>query len=85
MAKYRKKPVEIEAIHYTGQSLAEVDEFVHDANAVYWDDTDERLMVWNHADGQWLVVPDEFWLIKGVHGEVYPCHPDVFAATYEPV
>lgn len=23
------------------------------------------------------------WIIKGVQGEVYPCKPDIFAATYE--
>lgn len=25
------------------------------------------------------------WIIKGVKGEFYPCKPDIFAATYEPV
>lgn len=25
------------------------------------------------------------WIIKGVKGEIYPCKPDIFAATYEPV
>jgi hypothetical protein len=25
------------------------------------------------------------WIIKGVAGEFYPCKPDVFEATYEPV
>jgi len=24
------------------------------------------------------------WIIKGVKGEVYPCKPDIFEATYEP-
>lgn len=24
------------------------------------------------------------WVIKGVHGEFYPCKPDIFDATYEP-
>jgi hypothetical protein len=24
------------------------------------------------------------WIIKGVKGELYPCKPDIFAATYEP-
>lgn len=24
------------------------------------------------------------WIICGVKGEVYPCKPDIFAATYEP-
>ena len=25
------------------------------------------------------------WIITGVHGERYPCKPDIFAETYEPV
>lgn len=25
------------------------------------------------------------WIIKGVNGELYPCKPDIFEATYEPV
>lgn len=25
------------------------------------------------------------WVIQGVKGELYPCKPDIFAATYEPV
>lgn len=27
----------------------------------------------------------EDWLIRGVKGELYPCKPDIFEATYEPV
>lgn len=25
------------------------------------------------------------WIITGVHGEQYPCKPDIFAKTYEKV
>jgi hypothetical protein len=25
------------------------------------------------------------WIIRGIKGEFYPCKPDIFAATYEPV
>ena len=25
------------------------------------------------------------WIIRGVQGELYPCKPEIFAATYEPV
>ncbi len=25
------------------------------------------------------------WIIQGVKGELYPCRPDIFEATYEPV
>jgi hypothetical protein len=32
-----------------------------------------------------MTVSDGDWVIKGVKGELYPCKPDIFAATYEPV
>lgn len=35
-------------------------------------------------EGSMLASPDD-WIICGVQGEVYPCKPDIFAATYEPV
>lgn len=25
------------------------------------------------------------WIIRGVGGELYPCKPSIFAATYDPV
>ena len=25
------------------------------------------------------------WIIRGIAGEIYPCKPDIFEATYEPV
>jgi len=35
-------------------------------------------------EGGHIVCPGD-WIITGVKGERYPCKPDVFAATYEPV
>lgn len=35
-------------------------------------------------EGGHVVCPGD-WIIKGVAGEFYPCKPDIFAATYEPV
>lgn len=35
-------------------------------------------------EGSMLAKPDD-WIICGVAGEVYPCKPDVFVQTYEPV
>ena len=35
-------------------------------------------------EGTMYAVEDD-WIIKGVKGEFYPCKPDIFAATYEPV
>ena len=35
-------------------------------------------------EGGHIVCPGD-WIIKGVAGEFYPCKPDIFAQTYEPV
>ena len=35
-------------------------------------------------EGGHVVCPGD-WIIQGVKGEYYPCKPDIFAATYEPV
>jgi hypothetical protein len=35
-------------------------------------------------EGGHIVCPGD-WIIRGVKGELYPCKPDIFAATYEAV
>ena len=35
-------------------------------------------------EGTMAALPGD-WIIRGVKGEIYPCKPDIFAATYEPV
>ena len=35
-------------------------------------------------EGEMRAIPGD-WIIRGVQGEFYPCKPDIFAATYEPV
>ncbi len=35
-------------------------------------------------EGGHIVCPGD-WVIKGIKGELYPCKPDIFEATYEPV
>ena len=35
-------------------------------------------------EGGHIVCPGD-WIIQGIKGEVYPCKPDIFEATYDPV
>ncbi len=60
MAKYRKKPVVIEAVQTT-----------------------EPLDI-DTLEGTLHAQPGD-WIITGIKGERYPCKPDIFEATYEPV
>lgn len=85
--KYRKKPVEIEA-RRLGRDYDEDCEIVrwcggraigpedgYGEHAMVAIDTLEGTMAANHGD----------YIIRGVQGEFYPCKPDVFEQTYDPV
>lgn len=81
MAKYRKKPVVIEAFELTTENFNTVLEWC--GGEAFTPDrlkdvaidikTLEGVMRANLGD----------YIIKGVQGEFYPCKPDIFKATYE--
>jgi hypothetical protein len=83
--KFRKRPVVIEAIHYDGtdESLADVRVFAGAAADTFHTVSDARLEIMT-LEGTLLASPGD-WIIRGVAGEIYPCKPDIFAATYDPV
>jgi hypothetical protein len=75
--KFRKKPVEIEAVQYTGENLNEILQFVGRLK------TGPGCRI-ETLEGTMEASPGD-WIIKGVKGEFYPCKPEIFLATYEPV
>ena len=89
--KYRKKPVVIEAIQWTGNNLREVINFagLHpSAKKWTWDEyeqvvAEKGLKIFT-MEGPLMASVGDF-IIRGVHGEVYPCKPDIFEKTHEPV
>lgn len=81
MAKYRKKPVVIDAIQWSGINHDDVSEFASDAIIKFLDDG--RLSI-RTLEGNLIASPGD-WIIKGVKGEVYACKPDIFQQTYEPI
>lgn len=78
MGFYRKKPVVIEAIQFTG-NFDEIENFVG-GDAEFRDGG----LVVATLEGPLRANPNDY-IIKGVKGEFYPCKPDIFEATYEPV
>ncbi len=77
MAKYRKKPVVIDAVKWTGTNLGDLTDFMHDAYSV----DGEKIEIHTCEGVMTADVGD--WIIKGVEGEFYPCKPSIFKATYE--
>lgn len=78
--KYRKKPVIVEAIQYNCDNLIEI---FHFCNKAYFEHMSQSLII-DTLEGKMHVDEGDF-IIKGVHGEFYPCKPDIFEETYEAV
>ena len=76
---YRKKPVVVEAVQWTGENHAEMCEFI-DSEA--FDFTPRIELVIHTLEGDHHASLGDY-IIKGVNGEFYPCKPDIFAKTYE--
>ena len=77
---YRKKPVVVEAVQWTGENHAEMCEFIDPE--VFEIKPKEGLII-HTLEGDHHASPGDY-IIKGVYGEFYPCKPDIFANTYEP-
>jgi len=79
--KYKKKPIVIDAIQYTGDNKCEIMNFTEGQalkNTGY-----DHLIILTIEGNHKADVGD--WIIKGIRGEFYPCKPDIFEMTYEVV
>ena len=94
--KFRKKPVVIEAFKWTGdQNQTEDPEWMVEALFRKNFNTDvggaqfievngvTKIRIYT-LEGNMVAEPGDF-IIRGVKGEIYPCKPDIFEATYEKV
>jgi hypothetical protein len=85
--KFRKKPVEIEALKFTREKWDELKSFTNNKA--------ENLTIERRLNGiatcniltlEGIMTANEGdFIIKGVKGEFYPCKPDIFEMTYETI
>ncbi len=81
MPYFRKKPVVIEAVRFrSGEQPHDLADDVIAGKIRYPED---GTMLIETLEGVMCAQPGD-WIIRGVKGELYPCKPDIFAATYEP-
>jgi hypothetical protein len=92
MAKFRKRPVVIEAVQWNNLNHEEIRAFAPSAIGPSLESETAYLagqsapifsMLISTLEGSMKAMPGD-WIIKGVSGEFYPCKPDIFAKTYEP-
>jgi hypothetical protein len=88
MARYCKKPVEIEAMQFDGTKdsanhvLAWIGRNGGTAERAHSRRPELGLTI-STLEGRMLARPGDY-VIRGVQGEFYPCKPEIFVATYEP-
>ena len=87
-AKYRKKPVVVEAVEFSPESGLSPEDIaawcggkLSYRNASVAHEAELRIKT---LEGTMTASAGDF-IIKGVNGEFYPCKPDIFEKTYEPV
>lgn len=100
MARYRKKPVEIEAVQVPDVAAAwqegreaglaarrqmeAIVDWTGEAAQIVDDAVDGVCLIIATLEGDMKARAGDY-VIRGIKGEFYPCKPDVFAATYEEV
>ena len=87
MPFFRKKPVTIEAIQFIMPMSDDMPLWLRDAfhkGIAYYMRTDTAYLIIETSEGEMRASLGD-WIIQGVNGEIYPCKPDVFQKTYEPV
>jgi hypothetical protein len=96
MPVFRKKPVEIEAIRCAevlrlmSQDFWKLPKWLIDGYEGKNEAGVKTIIGRHHPDcveivtleGIMTAQPDD-WIIRGVKGEIYPCKPDIFEATYD--
>jgi len=83
MAKYRKKPVVVDAWQLPMWD-ADTRVFDGDPHIIFKREGGKIVeAIITTLEGTMTASVGD-WIIRGVKGELYPCKPDIFAATYDP-
>ena len=88
--KYRKIPVVVEAIRWTGENVKEVKEFaggkamIHYQYTAITPDIPNVVLILDTLEGEMTASKGDY-IIKGVDNEFYACKPWIFEKTYEVV
>lgn len=78
-----KKPVEIQAVQWTGVNADEIHDFIGYYPTLIYGVFGPYIIIKTLEGDHYAHVGD--WIIRGVKSEFYPCKPDIFEQTYEEV
>lgn len=86
--RYRKRAITVDAVQLTTDNVTGVEAFINgkaESKTLPGPGrgTHEGVVI-HTLEGDMLASWGD-WIIRGISGEYYPCKPDIFEATYEPV
>ncbi|MEK4547346.1 hypothetical protein NYE64_13760 [Bacillus sp. FSL L8-0173] len=86
MAKYRKKPVEVEAVKFedTANSITDISNLAGGRTIVYSYQSESPTLTIQTLEGDMIAQVGDY-IIRGIEGELYLRKPDIFEKTYEEV
>jgi hypothetical protein len=85
MSEFKKRPVKITAVQWTGSSasLEEIQKLSSKSDRIIrYHELSNSLFIETLEGSMQAGVSD--WIIKGIHDEIYPCKDDIFKETYTP-
>lgn len=82
MTLYRKKPVVIEAVQWTGDNVGDIMRFTEQVPDRTLEFLDGGFIKIETLEGTMTANPGDY-IIMGIKSEFYPCKPDIFKETYE--
>ena len=92
MSKFVKKPIVIDAFQMTAERMWDNSEWPEWLHLAWNGNGEPGSMTRAMGDGMVIATLEgnhrcevNDWIIRGIKGELYPCKPDIFEATYEPV
>jgi hypothetical protein len=87
MKTYRKLPVTVEAIQWTGDNEQEIRDWTDGGFETTapgdYDNPEITAIVWDALHDTWVGVKTGQSVLRGVKGEFYPIDAEVLAETYE--
>jgi hypothetical protein len=82
--KFRKKPVIVEAVRFALDEMTAFEAWLDERGGADKCSYEGQKLFIHTLEGEMEARPGD-WIIQGVRGELYPCKPEIFAATYEAV
>ena len=77
--RYRKKPVEVQALQWTGANFVDMERFLESARNGYFHGDHFFLLSY----GTHLRIEPGTWVIRGATGGYHPCQAEAFDSVYE--